>query len=179
MNYKFEQTLIDIIQEQQIKLGYMKETLRFYFPIESIRYLLDLEDIDDNDIIDRCLNDELARIKTNFGQISFASKANRYEITIPPEGSTFVYETIGKNPFLEELIELFNSHLVDMKKVKDLFNKYDTNYICQKEDGIDFDFLLYFSQNKKDNYFYCVKFDEGHGSYHRFNEHDIKGIIEV
>lgn len=174
---KFEQILIDIIQEQQIKLGYMKETLRLYFPISSLGYLLELDITDEKAVVDQKLTNELSRIKPYFGDIRFTSKDNRYAIIIPPEGSAYVYENVGKNIFLEELIQLFNSHQVNIEKVRSLFNKFDPNYICEKSEDIEFDYLLSFTNNDKDNYYYCIKFDEGHGSYHRFNEHDIKDVL--
>lgn len=40
---KLEQNLIDLIKEEQIKLGYQKETIRLYYPADSLLRLLGKE----------------------------------------------------------------------------------------------------------------------------------------
>lgn len=35
-----ENNIIDVIKEEQIKLGYQQETIRLYYPMESINNLL-------------------------------------------------------------------------------------------------------------------------------------------
>ncbi len=40
-NYgNLEQNIIDVIAEQQAKLGYLKETVRLYYPADSLKHLL-------------------------------------------------------------------------------------------------------------------------------------------
>ena len=174
---KLEQTLIEIIQEQQLKLGYMEETIRLYFPITSIEYLLDLDGEPDKNLINETLTKERKSIEGNFGPIRFKSETNRYALIIPPKGSTYVYESIPKNVFLEGLIQLFNSHEVDIEKVKSLFNQFDPNYICEKSDDPEFNYIISFKNKDIDRYFYLLKLEEGHSSYHRYNEHDMQGIL--
>ena len=41
MNFtKLENNLLDMIQEQQIKIGYMSGVTRFYYPLQSLNRLL-------------------------------------------------------------------------------------------------------------------------------------------
>lgn len=40
---KLEQNLIDLIKEEQMKLGYQKETIRLYYPADSLLRLLGKE----------------------------------------------------------------------------------------------------------------------------------------
>ena len=40
---KLEQNLIDLIKEEQMKLGYQKETIRLYYPVDSLLRLLGKE----------------------------------------------------------------------------------------------------------------------------------------
>lgn len=174
---KLEHTLIDIIQEQQIKLGYVKESIRLYFPESSIQYLLNQSQHVIGDDLDKKLKEALINLSPHLGNIKFNSKEGRYALIIPVEASTFVYNHIAENLFLEELIQLFSSHQVSLEQVKKLFEKYDPDYVCKKEDGIEFDYLFYFVNYEEDKYYYCVKFDEGHCSYHRFNAHDIEDIL--
>ena len=39
MNYaKLEKNIIDVIKEQQAKLGYIKEKVRLYYPLNSLNH---------------------------------------------------------------------------------------------------------------------------------------------
>lgn len=177
----FRQAIMDSIYEQQIKLGYAKETLRLYFPESSLGYLLGLEDAEriNKEVIESELTKTLLTMEPDFGEMHFQVKKGRYAIILPPKAGEYVKDNGPKNEFLEALIQLFQSHTVDFEQVKALFAKYDKDYVCSPEDGIEFDYLLHFVNYKEDTYYYCVKFDVGHGSYHRFNAHDIKDIVDA
>lgn len=172
-----EQTLIDIIQEQQIKLGYVKETVRLYFPEASLKSILGLEETVNTKEMESHLQTTIDQMGEHFGEVHFKSKAGRYALVIPPMGCAYVHDYVQPNPFLTELIGLFRKHHVTLEQVKALFAKYDADFICEAEDGIEFDYLLYFKNKRIDSYYYCLKFDVGHGSYHRFSENDISGIL--
>ena len=44
MNFKkLENNLLDMIQEQQVKIGYMSGVTRFYYPLQSLNRLLGTE----------------------------------------------------------------------------------------------------------------------------------------
>ena len=39
MNYeKLEKNIVDVIKEQQAKLGYMREKVRLYYPLSSLNH---------------------------------------------------------------------------------------------------------------------------------------------
>jgi hypothetical protein len=190
---RLEQTLIDMIQEQQVKLGYVKETIRLYFPESSIQYLIDGDEslgnksVTDKKLQDKSLSGEalskelgkaLSTINPSLGAIRFVLKGDRFALIIPPQGSAYVHEEVAQNAFLTALIQLFGSQQVDLEKVKELFAAFDADYVCQEADGIEFDYLFYFNKAEENKYYYCVKFHGAHASYHRFNEHDIKDIDE-
>lgn len=40
---KLEKNMIDVIKEEQVKLGYRSETIRLYYPILSLNRLLDTD----------------------------------------------------------------------------------------------------------------------------------------
>ena len=45
MEYKrLEQSLIDIVKEEQAKLGYRKEDVRLYYPLSTLNHFFDTED---------------------------------------------------------------------------------------------------------------------------------------
>ena len=41
---KLKQNLIDIIKEEQAKLGFFKEDIRLYYPLSSLNHFFDSED---------------------------------------------------------------------------------------------------------------------------------------
>ena len=46
MNFKkLENNLLDMIQEQQVKIGYMSGVTRFYYPLQSLNSLLGTEPV--------------------------------------------------------------------------------------------------------------------------------------
>ena len=45
MNYeKLEKNIVDVIKEQQAKLGYMKEKVRLYYPLSSLNHFFGTEE---------------------------------------------------------------------------------------------------------------------------------------
>ena len=41
---KLEKNLMDVIQEEQAKLGFRREKIRLYYPLTTLNHLLDTED---------------------------------------------------------------------------------------------------------------------------------------
>ena len=41
---KLEKNLMDVIQEEQAKLGFRREKIRLYYPLSTLNHLLDTED---------------------------------------------------------------------------------------------------------------------------------------
>ncbi len=170
-----ERIIMEMIQEQQMKLGYEKETVRLYFPEISLKRILHLNSEEE---LKTYLQEFCEEGREKFGEIIISERGGRYCISIPPEGSKYIHENMPNNPFLRDLIDLFRKHNISIEDVKDVFKTYSRNYSCEKQDGIEFDYLLYFQDKQPDPYYYCVKFDEGHASYHRFSEEDLKEIME-
>lgn len=172
--HRLEQVITDLIQEQQIKLGYEKETIRLYFPLESLRRIIGVSVEDD---FEKALKEQLHSMEPRFGKIRYSLKEKRYAFSIPPQGSEYVHRMEKKNDFLIEMIELFKQQDVSLQQVSALFFRYDPNFQCKKSDEKEFDYILYFSVPSIDENFYCIKFDEGHSSYHRFSPYDFKELF--
>lgn len=173
------QNMIDQIKEAQIKLGYVKETVRLYYPAVSIGALLGI-DVKDADELVMQLQSDPAFSDTVLGRIQFAVHGGRIEVSIPPEGAGYVHKEVPNPAFLTDMIELFgNHHNCTLKDVCDIFEKYSQNYVCGKmPEGMDFDYVLYFEDEKIDAYYYCVKEEMGHTIYHRFTKEDYLALLE-
>lgn len=166
----FENNIIDLIQEEQIKLGYQSETIRFYYPIESINSILKTDlNIDE---LKQVLDQFCDYVKERLGEVTHSNKETRFCMVIPPEGVTYVYSKIEDNHFLRELIGVISKHSCSIQEITSVFNKYSDKVIQIKMDNGEFDYLLYFADEQADAYRYCFKFDMGHAIYHRFSKED-------
>lgn len=175
---RWEAALTEMIKEQQMKLGYERETVRLYFQEPSVDAFLGLSCSTKWTATEVAVLQEKMKEQTKdtLGDIAITKKGKRFCVTIPPEGSAYVHECVGENPFLREMIQLFQCHHVKLAEVQDLFARYGT-YRCEKAEGPEFDYLFYFPDGIVDSYFYCIKFDEGHASYHRFTKEDLETVL--
>lgn len=175
---KLVKNIIDQIKEAQIKLGYVKETVRLYYPAASLETMLDIKTENAEELIQLLEEDEVLS-DTKLGKLCFTLHKGRIEVSIPPEGSEYVHKKVPKPAFLTDIIELFGTHHgCSMEAVKEVFRKYDENYICEKmPEGADFDYAVHFSNPDIDEYYYCIKAEMGHTIYHRFTKEDYDALI--
>lgn len=175
---KFVQNMIDQIKEAQIKLGYVKETVRLYYPVASFQELLGT-DAESTDELLALLEEDPAFSHTVLGELSIHAHKGRIEVSIPPEGSEYVYRNVPEPAFLKDIIELFGSHHnCSISQVCEVFAKYSQDYVCEKmPEGMDFDYVLYFRDSSIDAYCYCIKEEMGHTIYHRFTKEDYQGLL--
>lgn len=170
---KLIKNIIDQIKESQIKLGYVKETVRLYYPVSSLGAILETPFSDEREVLER-LNSDPFLEKSVLGPLVFHAHKGRIEVRIPPEGAEYVHENIETPQFLADIIELFGKqHSCSMEEICKVFEKYSDDYVCEKmPEGADFDYALYFRDAGIDAYYYCVKEEMGHTIYHRFSKED-------
>lgn len=173
MQYKvLEANLIDLIKEEQAKLGYRKEAIRLYYPARSLQHLLntDLEVEEMQKELEQGL--PLACADT-LGNITVTHENDRFCICIPENGSEWVHAHMSQNEFIVELIQLVARHDCTIQKIKELFEKQHKKFVVEEVTNGEFDVLLRFTEGE-DSYYYCFK-DEGfHIIYHRFLPDDYK-----
>jgi hypothetical protein len=165
-----EKNIIDVIVEQQIKLGYRSETIRLYYPAESINRILDTQlSIEE---LQHTLDQFCQYSNPTLGALEHTNKENRFCIIVPPAGVDFVYREIQDRSFLTEFIDKIRMHDCSLEDIQRIFKKYSSQVICEKMSGEEFDYLIYFGDEKPDAYRYCIKFEECHATYHRFTKED-------
>lgn len=164
--------LIDQVKEAQIKLGYVKETMRFYYPVSSLNALLGTE-IEDSETMLLHLQKEMKQ-PTVLGMLLFHVHEGRIEISVPSEGVEYVCQKVEKPEFLTDLIHLFErNHHCSIEDICELFRRYSNEFVCEKmPEGTDFDYVVHFLNGSVDEYYYCVKMEMGHTIYHRFMKED-------
>lgn len=86
MEYKrLEQSLIDIVKEEQAKLGYRKEDVRLYYPLSTLNHFFDTEDTVE-EMAER-LTHLPEDMKARLGEIAVTHKKDRFCFHIPEQGS--------------------------------------------------------------------------------------------
>ena len=151
MNYnRLETSLIDVIKEEQAKLGYMKEKISLYYPI---------------------LKDFPSYIEEKFGEVAVSHRGDRFCFTVSEKASEYVHNNMKENEFIKALIELVGRHGCTIEEIKELFHSYSDKIITEPMDNEEFDVMIRFDDGS-DPYYYCFK-DEGcHIIYHRFLPED-------
>ena len=148
MYHRLENSIIDVIKEEQAKLGYRKEEIRLYYPLSSLDHFFETEA--DAEEMKKILTGFGAYTKEKLGNVLVSHKGDRFCFHIPEQGAEYVHEHMKPNEFIRELVELVGKHGCTMQQVKDLFLEGDG----------------------EDPYYYCFK-DEGcHIIYHRFLPED-------
>ena len=171
MEYKrLEQSLIDIVKEEQAKLGYRKEDVRLYYPLSTLNHFFDTEDTVE-EMAER-LTHLPEDMKARLGEIAVTHKKDRFCFHIPEQGSEYVHEHTAENEFIKELVEIVGKHGCKMEDIIALFKQHDKNMFVEEIHNGEFDYLIRFSEENEDPYYYCFH-DEGcHIIYHRFLPED-------
>ena len=179
---RLAKSLIDIVKEQQAKLGYRKEIVRLYYPLSTLRHFFECA-VADNKIAPRVISenqmleilapDNLPKQLTDtIGEIKVTARNERFCIEIPPEGSEYVHENTADNEFISELIALVGTHGCTMEQITELFYKYSDDIEKKEMQNGEFDCYIRFLNDPDDTYYYCFH-DEGcHIIYHRFLPQD-------
>lgn len=176
MNYnELEKVICETIKEEQIKLGYERETIRLYFPMSSLAHILG-DMISDTKEMDEILQHFIPTVENTLGKLVITHKGDRYCILIPPDGATFVHDNYPDNPFLKEFIRVVSEHHCTMEQLIEVFYHYSDQVVCEKSDLDEFDYVLYFNDSFMGDYRYCIKFEGSHTVYHRFTKSDYESL---
>ena len=80
---KLEKNLIDIIKEEQAKLGFFKEDIRLYYPLSSLNHFFAANDTADE--MQARLSTLPASLTDKLGDIMVSHKGDRFCFHIPPQ----------------------------------------------------------------------------------------------
>ena len=170
MNYnRLETSLIDVIKEEQAKLGYMKEKISLYYPLSSLNHFFGNET--DAAGMMEILKDFPSYIEEKFGEVAVSHRGDRFCFTVSEKASEYVHNNMKENEFIKALIELVGRHGCTIEEIKELFHSYSDKIITEPMDNEEFDVMIRFDDGS-DPHYYCFK-DEGcHIIYHRFLPED-------
>lgn len=169
---KLEKNIIDVLKEQQVKLGYRSETVRLYYPLQSLnRFLGTNHDVE-------AMKEELKlfskSVENKLGSIEISNEKERFCLFLPQQASDFVHKHMNHTEFIRDFVNTVSRHGVTIEEVLEQFYKYSDKVHVEKVIHGEFDYLVYFEDGKPDAFRYCIT-DEGcHIIYHRFTEDDYK-----
>ena len=193
-----ERSLIDVIKEEQAKLGYYREDIRLYYPLSSLNHFLGTdvnadkmqkilegtgENVDETrnivegkeagsataETIVAGLN---ARLSDKLGMVEVSHRGDRFCFHILPEGVEYVHENTKENEFIRELVNLVAKHGCTIDQIYELFTAHSDRVGREKMDNGEFDERIWFQDDADDPYYYCFKQEGGHMIYHRFLPED-------
>lgn len=164
-----QNSLIDIVSEEQAKLGYQKEAIRLYYPLSTLNHFFNSDC--DADAMTEQLAAFPAYTLAQLGAVQISHKGERFCFFLPEKASEYVHNNKAENEFIFELVALLQKEHTTMQNVIDLFKKTDEHCVVKEMNNGEFDLLIFFS-DASDKYYYCFK-DEGcHIIYHRFLPED-------
>ena len=169
---RLEQTLMDMIKEQQLKLGFLEETIRLYYPLSTLNHFVD-EPLDCAQMLKE-LRQFCHDVSERLGEAAVSHKGDRFCIQIPPEGAVYVHEYMGDTQFLRSLIETVAGCGCTWEDIDRLFEQVSDSVCVQQMQDEEFDRLYYFKNEQPDAYYYCFRREECHMIYHRFLPEDYK-----
>ena len=169
---RLERSLIDLIHEQQLKLGYRKETVRLSFPLASLAHLLDCP-AEEEQVLS-LLKDYFQESADRFGEIQVSHRKSTYCLIFPEQAAEYVHLHAEKDPFLEEFIREISSPACSLQSMAALFRRFSENICIRQMENEEFDYLFYFKDGLPNDYRYCITFEEEehHTIYHRFTPED-------
>ena len=193
-----ERSLIDVIKEEQAKLGYYREDIRLYYPLSSLNHFLGTdvnadkmqkilegtgENVDETRNIvegkeagsataEPIVAGMNARLSDKLGMVEVSHRGDRFCFHILPEGVEYVHENTKENEFIRKLVNLVAKHGCTIDQIYELFTAHSDRVGREKMDNGEFDERIWFQDDADDPYYYCFKQEGGHMIYHRFLPED-------
>ncbi len=166
-----DKSIRDAVKEEQVKLGYRKEVIRLYYPVESVKRMLHAEEAEQE-----LLKGFLEAERDTLGDIAVSLDGDRYCFRLPEEASEYIREHTPEHGFLYDFINVIGRHGSTVEEILSVFRKYSEHVHIERLDNGEFDWLVYFEDGEPDDYRYCLK-DEGHHIiYHRFTPEDYEAL---
>ena len=156
---RLEKNIIEVIQEEQIKLGYRSELIRLYYPITSLNRFFHTD----------AAEKEMSELLAEFSKKTVQTLGG---VEISNKGVDYVHEHTNGSEFISSFIETIGKHGCTIDELLQQFHRYSDHVHVERTTHGEFDYLVYFEDGVPDDYRYCIT-DEGcHLIYHRFTPED-------
>lgn len=176
-----EKHIMDTVKEWQMKIGYMDENIKLYYPDISLISLLHLEEGTSGRELDRALQTFSEMTKERLGGVRISEEAGRYCIDVPAYGCRYIKEHIPDSEFLKMFLQVITTPGNTMEQVRECFASFAEKYKLQYREEPHFDEetgqVFFFEENEWENYVYCVEEDDFGLTYHRFTKADYERLL--
>ena len=108
MSDALKKSIVDAIEEGQLKLGYREETIRLYYPLSSLCALMH-QSVDAAEMT-RALATFSEQVKGELGEIEVSRKGERFCLAVGPKGAAWVHEHTDPSGFLADFIAAIGRH---------------------------------------------------------------------
>lgn len=173
---KLDKSIVGVVKEQQIKLGYRREKVRLYYPLSSLNRLLGTQYSSKQ--MQESMEQYQNQVSDKYGRMEISHVGERFCFVMPEQGSEYIHEHTGEDKFLVELIETLRKHEVIFEEVLAVFFRYSDKVHIEKLKQQEFDYLIFFEDGIPDDFIYCLNVDEEHIIYHRFTPDDYAAFLE-
>ena len=172
---RLKKNIVEVVKEEQVKLGFSKEIIRLYYPLESLNRIMGTS-FDKKEML-QSLYDFSRSMKYFFWEIEISEENGRFCLILPPKTSVYVHENTPESGFLYDFIGVIGRHGILIDEVLSVFRKYSERVHFEKVSNGEFDYLIYFENGVPDTYRYCLT-DEGHHIiYHRYSPEEYQAIV--
>ncbi len=172
---RLENNIIDILTEEQIKLGYRSESVRLYYPMASLNTFFSASFTIEE--MQQALQAFSAFVRDRLGDLGIANNGQRFCITIPPQGADYVHAHLDNSSFICDFIRTIERHGCTIDEVIRQFYKHSDEVHVEKAEHGEFDYLIYFTKGQPDDFRYCITEEGRHLTYHRFTPEDYNALF--
>ena len=133
---RLEKSLIDLVKEEQAKLGYRKEMIRLYYPLSSLNHFMETNA--DSEEMQELLADFQSSRRYFWGSRDYTCKGP-FCFALSEKASEYVHENMKPNEFIKELVELVAKHGCTMEDIEALFCSHSDKIVTEPMDKGEFD----------------------------------------
>ncbi len=112
-----EKHITDTIREWQVKIGYEGGTMKLYYPAESLRRSLSLDETED---LAKALAAFCKNVQPRLGMLAISAVKDRYCVEIPEEGCSYIEQKIPVPELLQNLLQVITTPGNTMEQVREL-----------------------------------------------------------
>lgn len=171
---ELDKSIRDAIKEEQVKLGFCKEVIRLYYPLEAVNRLLGTKH--DIAAMYKELEGFTAEESKTLGNIAISNKDERFCFRLPEEASVYVHEHTPGKGFIYDFIDVIGRHGISIQDVTAVFRKYSEHVHTEEIRNNEFDYLIYFEDGVPDDYRYCLSIEKDHIIYHRYTKSEYEAF---
>lgn len=177
-----EKHIVDTVKEWQMKIGYMEENMKLYYPEVSLLSLLQLNENTSKQELDLALQNFSRETKERLGGVRISNEGGRYCIEVPAAGCRYIKEQVPDSEFLGMLLKVITTPGNTMKEVRACFaafaDRHGLSYREEKSLDDETGRVFYFEPNEEEKYVYCVEEDDFGLTYHRFTGEDYERLLQ-